>query len=379
MLSRLVVCLKMFAALAAALTMGGCGPNTYGIAQRSTGELRHVSDADLCYGMRSRWRSAQMLQEVQRRNLDCGVGMAASGPPAGATSVGGGGRVPSGSAYVGIWQYRDKHSPSDVTHYLKITEAGQDTWRLIEGTKVGYEIRDGKSVYVADKAAISWRNRKLPYYEDPIIILRQSNGKVSSTFVSGVFRPTHSYDFTYTLTLTLASPDTLIHSVWSSPDGKRGDTKTFEATRVGGAAVPKGLSKSTGDPYQAMRIGSVANTSAIGGCSCYFSPVAPRNKSASQGYVFFADYAGTARININGRDVELREVGREQKKGELRRCSKKRCKYTGGGLTATVEYLEAKRCPPEPTECEVTGYDVTITVEKGGKQQQIKAKGECGC
>ena len=153
---------------------------------------------------------------------------------------------------------------------------------------------------------------------------------------------------------------------------------SINLVRVAGSANDS--AKSTGAMDEPISIGVVRDTSAIGGCSCYFSPVSPGGKIGSEGYIFFADYAGKARMNINGRDVELQEVGREQAKGELGRCSKKRCKYTASGISATVDYRETNKCPPEPNGgCEVTGYDVTITVEKSGQRQKMKGKGECGC
>jgi hypothetical protein len=277
----------------------------------------------------------------------------------------------AGDEFVGIWQYPSS-MPNRITNYLRVRKVGKGEFRLTEG------IKDRENPF-KDSDTIMWTEPNRFCNNGSAIKLTHDMGMLKGKFVADCFRPTHSHEFTYKVSLKLQPNGTMIYAVWSSGDGKHGDTETFEATRVGATGATKGSAKSTGETDQPIRIGVVQNTSAIGGCSCYFSAASPGARTGRDGYIFFADYAGKARMNINGQDVELREVGREQAKGELGRCSKKRCKYTASGINATVDYRETNKCPPDPTECEVTGYDVTITVEKGGLRQKVMGKGECGC
>lgn len=272
--------------------------------------------------------------------------------------------------YCGLWTYYDKSEQSKK--YLKIEKGKSGTFKLREGGNDSYEYKN-KINWYGDNTVV----RDLKGNELTGIYLKPSGRGLQGEFISPNFYATHSQEFKFKLTLELKPSNKMLYSIWSSIRG--GETETFEATRVGATEATKGSAKSTGETDQPIRIGVVQNTSAVGGCGCYFSLASPGGKTGRDGYIFFADYAGNARMNINGQDVELREVGREQAKGELGRCSKKRCKYTASGINAAVEYRETKKCPPEPTECEVTGYDVTITVEKGGLRQKVTGKGECGC
>jgi hypothetical protein len=124
-------------------------------------------------------------------------------------------------------------------------------------------------------------------------------------------------------------------------------------------------------------IGVIKNTSVIGGCGCTFHPISTSGSTQFDQYVFFVDYSGRAHININGKDIELREKWRKQ--GDLGICSRNSCTYTASSIIATAYYHQTSKCPPEPTECEVNDYNVTITVEKNGLKQKIKATGSCGC
>ena len=130
------------------------------------------------------------------------------------------------------------------------------------------------------------------------------------------------------------------------------------------------------DSDKSLSIGVLKN-SVIDDCSCSFHRASPNKNTDADQYIFVVGYSGQARININGRDIELRENGR--KKDESGRCARNSCTYSGSGITATARYRQTSKCPPEPTECEVNDYDVTITVEKGGHRQILRGKGQCGC
>lgn len=142
-----------------------------------------------------------------------------------------------GDAFIGIWEYQEKNSGDPTHYYLKILKVSPGRFRLIEGFKGGY---------VNDKDRIMWRDRKKDNYADDVIYLKLSRGKLKGELVSDVFRATHAIPFKYKLILDLKSNNKLHYSIWSSI---RGETETFEATRVGDSVpsvrdVPKGQAAS---------------------------------------------------------------------------------------------------------------------------------------
>ncbi len=110
------------------------------------------------------------------------------------------------------------------------------------------------------------------------------------------------------------------------------------------------------------------------GCGCYFSPVVSGGEAVSEKYLFIADDTGKAYINLEGRDVVLKEVGRKQGNDEYGYCQEKTCTYGAGDVQTTVKFLRKSR-----TGYEVRDYDVMITVARGGIKETVKGKGSCGC
>ena len=269
------------------------------------------------------------------------------------------------NAFAGIWQYPDTFERRDPhnyvpKNYLKITQEAAGRFRLIEGFKDGYSLDKGWP-FVGDKDTIDWR-------EDSIS-LELSGGKLRGSIISGNFRPTHGEKFTYKFTIEPTAKNKIRYSIWSSIRG--GETKSFEATRVG-AAAPSATGVPQGQPGTAQ-IGPLRNI-ALPGCGCYFSPAAPHGKKASEQYLFISDSTGKAYINIDGQNLVLAEVGRKQAKDEYGYCSGHRCTYSANGITATVEFRKKTR-----TDYEVKDYDVTISVETGRIKESVKATGSCGC
>lgn len=269
-----------------------------------------------------------------------------------------------GDNFVGIWQYHNDQYPDTTMHYLKITKVGKDKYKLIEGVK------EKNSPISPD---IIWNDKK-SWAEFPDIYLILSNGKLKGQFISGVFRATHGIDFKWKITLEIKSDDKMVYSVRGEKKGETLTPETFEATRIkSSSASNKEYAQDLDEPPP---IGVLKN-SVIDDCGCSFHR-ASQNKNTDAGqYIFVVGYSGQARININGQDIELRENGR--KINESGRCARNSCTYSGSGITATARYRQTSKCPPEPTECEVNDYDVTITVEKGGHRQIVRGKGQCGC
>ena len=133
-----------------------------------------------------------------------------------------------------------------------------------------------------------------------------------------------------------------------------------------------------------LRIAEIHDTSHAGGCYCSFSPIFPDSKivaNRDKRYLFISShFSGNAWMNIDGRDVELSAM--QCNAGTYDTDAGERCVhsvYRTSGIRVQLDLQATKRCPPEPTECEVTDYDATITVEKEGLRQVVKAKGSCGC
>ena len=95
------------------------------------------------------------------------------------------------------------------------------------------------------------------------------------------------------------------------------------------------------------------------GCGCGFRL---SNKSRRLQGLIFSSVAGepTATMNIDGRDVRLRENSRLKS-------------YSGDSISVILNLRKAKE------EYEVTNYIGTMEVSRSGKVTTYKIKGACGC
>ena len=129
-------------------------------------------------------------------------------------------------------------------------------------------------------------------------------------------------------------------------------------------------------------IGNIIDTRVIGGCSCRFEKSDTNGRMGVNREIFFgANYEinDKAWMNINGRDVELLPMSPKTASKENDPSHPMSSVYTGEGITVSLDYRKTGSCPPEPTECEVYPYDVTVTLEKGGLRETVTGKGSCGC
>lgn len=102
------------------------------------------------------------------------------------------------------------------------------------------------------------------------------------------------------------------------------------------------------------------------GCGCYFT-----STKKSKRPVFVS--IDKAMMHIDGRDIVLQHV-----KGDSPEPGRKsRQIYSGEGTHVQLDYLSGKRC--EGMECEVTEYQLSITVKTRGGETTLPASGECGC
>jgi hypothetical protein len=130
-----------------------------------------------------------------------------------------------------------------------------------------------------------------------------------------------------------------------------------------------------------MRVGPLEDASMAEGCGCYFSPASGSGQVKLDQLLLYSDTECNAWMNIDGRDVKLTAESPTRADPDFpdARCDAEPARYSAAGIKVRVERKVTRECPPEPTECEVTDYDVTLTVEKGAATQTVKAQGTCGC
>jgi hypothetical protein len=139
---------------------------------------------------------------------------------------------------------------------------------------------------------------------------------------------------------------------------------------------------STTTVVETIRIGNIVDgskTSGAAGCGCSFGFSNSDNNSSPPKIFFVSGYDGVAWMNINGKDTELHPKGIKVKSQELDRKYATLPIYSGEGVVVKTNFHQTDSCPPEPTECEVTSQEVTVTVEKDGLRQTAKGKGSCSC
>ncbi len=152
----------------------------------------------------------------------------------------------------------------------------------------------------------------------------------------------------------------------------------IERKKIAANQSATGESDTRHDQGEGIQIGILKNKSPAD-CGCYFYPIVAGGKRDYDKFLFISDSTGKAWININGRNLELKEVGRKQAKGEYGYCAGKRCTYRDREVTVSIDFRVTRKCPPEPSGCEVTDYDAKISVEKDGIKKSVQSQGSCGC
>jgi hypothetical protein len=142
---------------------------------------------------------------------------------------------------------------------------------------------------------------------------------------------------------------------------------------------PGGTSSSAVSPK--TLIGTLKNPDSVEGCGCYFQTPAEEKKKDSRRFIFESDLDLTsASMNIDGRDLKLKIVGKPSRlPDKVKKGFHFTRQYSAGSIQVKVDFVVSWLCPPKDESCEVTNYDVTLTVEKGERKQTIQLKGGCGC
>jgi murein DD-endopeptidase MepM/ murein hydrolase activator NlpD len=121
------------------------------------------------------------------------------------------------------------------------------------------------------------------------------------------------------------------------------------------------------------------------GCGCTFFDARdypPKSHEESLRYLFESDDTCKVRMHIGREQLELRAKGRyvDEATGLGDASCRAYPEYVGPEIEVTVEFGEdTYRCGPDSAECEVTGYQPTITLKSPKQQISLRAVGGCGC
>lgn len=111
----------------------------------------------------------------------------------------------------------------------------------------------------------------------------------------------------------------------------------------------------------------------IAGCSWAASAT-----SLGEGYVFIADYDDSEiRMNIDGKDTALVAVDQYKPLRSVGEVTTRH--YRADGIDVQARYEATWVCPAGSEGCEVTEFDATYEVRKGGRTQLVEASGAVGC
>lgn len=135
------------------------------------------------------------------------------------------------------------------------------------------------------------------------------------------------------------------------------------------------------DVFGQVEIAELKNSDVVNGCSCGFQTAAEAKKADSQKFLFLSELgSGEGWMNINGKDTKLKLVKTTENTRRRAKVGERFYEeYSAAGVKVRIDYTTKWVCPPRDESCEVTNYDVTITVTKGKTSKTIKAKGSCGC
>jgi hypothetical protein len=135
------------------------------------------------------------------------------------------------------------------------------------------------------------------------------------------------------------------------------------------------------DIFGQVKIAELKNSDVVEGCSCGFQTAIEAKKQNSQKFLFLSEVGSNAGwMNINGKDTKLKLVKTTQNTRRRAKVGDRFYEeYSAPGVKVRIDYTTKWVCPPRDESCEVTNYDVHITVTKGKTSKTIKAKGSCGC
>lgn len=156
----------------------------------------------------------------------------------------------------------------------------------------------------------------------------------------------------------------------TKPTLKQSPTPAPEAARKEQSPTPA--------PEVAPKIGIILDPTLHDECGASLQ-LSEDYKSHNDKCIFDGDLEETGRMNIDGRDVDLKLVDSDEPERELKVGEHFSKTYAGDGLKARIDYVVTGVCDPKDENCEVIYLDATIIVERNGSKQQIKTSGLLGC
>ena len=122
-------------------------------------------------------------------------------------------------------------------------------------------------------------------------------------------------------------------------------------------------------------IGYIKDENLVDMCGCAYE-----HATRTRGYTFSSDgEVKEAWMNIDGVDVKLKRTHFSGSKGRDRIGSRYFETFEAEGIKVSIVRTVNRLCIPYNPDCETTGYDVRITVTKGGRSETVHAGGQCGC
>jgi len=126
-----------------------------------------------------------------------------------------------------------------------------------------------------------------------------------------------------------------------------------------------------------MKVGIVKNRDSFDGAGCSLQMPTDYQKHNDR-CVFLSDFEDNATININGKDIKLKLVGRREPEREPRNGDRSVFNYATQRIKVRVDFLVTGVCDPNDESCEVTYYDATLTITRGRTIRMVRTKGICG-
>lgn len=149
----------------------------------------------------------------------------------------------------------------------------------------------------------------------------------------------------------------------------------FSNNNQPGIKLTTGAAAST--PDDRLKVGPIKDPFILG-CGCYLK-LPDDFKLENDNDIFETDLDESAQMNIDGKDIILKLVRREDPKGKTKVGSTRSEVYASGNIEVRVEYIVKKICDPKDKECEDTLYSANITITRNGIERKIRALGLCGC
>jgi hypothetical protein len=150
---------------------------------------------------------------------------------------------------------------------------------------------------------------------------------------------------------------------------------------AGSTAESVAVSKSLPQRKAAVlpQVGVIKHSFNEGECGCVLQLVADYKRRNGR-LVFVNDIDDAAQMNLDGRDVPLKQLSSKGDRNFAERVGARFSEtYTGGGYRVKVDYLTTKVCRMDDDQCETTWYSADITVSRHNRAVKVKTLGVCGC